>query len=91
MFLFKTDVLKNCIYQNAFLKEDFFTEDFLKQTLMLTAAAPTTTTDDDDEGRQTQPCEATAFEQTPIADDGNPYRPHLGDNKPKKNGDTLRR
>ena len=51
---------------------------------MLTAAAPTTTTDDDDEGRQTQPCEATAFEQTPIADDGKPYRPHLGDNKPKK-------
>ena len=48
---------------------------------MLTAAAPTTTTDEDDEGRQTQPCEATPFEQTPIADVGKPYRPQPNDNK----------
>ncbi|MFM7987053.1 MAG: hypothetical protein ACKPKO_47855 [Candidatus Fonsibacter sp.] len=38
--------------------------------------------DDDDDGRQIQPCEATAFEQTPIADVGKPYRPPPNDSKP---------
>ena len=44
--------------------------------------------DDDGEGRQPQPCEATAFEQTPIADGGKPYRPQPNDSKPTKTETT---
>ena len=76
------------LVSTCFVKSVFPLFLFEKKTQMLTAAAPTTTTDEDDEGRQTQPCEATAFEQTPIADVGKPYRPQPNDSKPTKTETT---
>ena len=73
-------------FSNGISKEDFSTLFFLNFVADGGGAD-----DDDDEGRQTLPCEATAFDQTPIADVGKPYRPQPNDSKPTKNGDDLPR
>jgi hypothetical protein len=85
MQFFKIVCVLNALFQFLIGFSRFFLRK--KQNMMLTAA-PTTTTDEDDEGRQTQPCEATAFEQTPIADVGKPYRPQPNDSKPTKTETT---